>query len=113
MSAARKQKGAKTVESRRVFPPEYKREAVRLTLVGDRSVRAVAQDLGVDPNMLYQWKRQALARAQERPTDVFTGSGTMPSQDEEIRQLRRENATLREERDVLGKATAFFAKYAR
>ena len=63
MSTARKQKGAKTVETRRVFPPEYKREAVRLTLVGDRSVRAVALDLGVNPNLLSQWKRQALARA--------------------------------------------------
>ena len=108
MSAARKGKGAKasaTAEIRRVFPPEYKREAVRLALVGDRSVRAVAQDLGVRPDMLYQWKRQALARGQEHPSDVFTGAGTMMSQDEETRQLRRENATWREERDVLGKAT--------
>ena len=116
MSAARKGKGAKPaapVKTRRVFAPEYKREAVRLALIGDRSANAVAQDLGIDRNMLSQWKRQALARSQERPTDVFTGSGTMRSQDEEIRQLRRENVTLREERDVLGKATAFFAKYAR
>ena len=113
MSAARKGKRVHTVETRRVFPAEYKREAVRLALVGDRSVRAVAQDLGVRPDMLYQWKRQALARRQEPSADVFTGSGTMMSQDEEIRQLRRENTTLREERDVLGKATAIFAKYAR
>jgi transposase len=78
-----------------------------------RHVRAVAQALGVRPDMLYQWKRQAEARVQQPVADVFTGSGPMMSQDEEIRRLRRENATLREERDVLGKATAFFAKYAR
>ena len=116
MSAARKGTRAKApvaVETRRVFSPEYKREAVRLAVVGDRSVRAVAQALGVRREMLYQWKRQALARVQQPVGDVFTGSGTMMSQDEEIRRLRRENATLREERDVLGQATAFFAKYAR
>ncbi len=116
MSAARSGKRAKALavpETRRVFSPEYKREAVRLAVVGDRSVRAVAQALGVRPDMLYQWKRQAEARVQQPVADVFTGSGTMMSQDEEIRRLRRENATLREERDVLGKATAFFAKYAR
>jgi transposase len=115
MSAARRGKRAKAPavpETRRVFSPEYKREAVRLA-VGDRSVRAVALALGVRPDMLYQWRRQAEARVQQPVADVFTGSGTMMSQDEEIRRLRRENATLREERDVLGKATAFFAKYAR
>ena len=119
MNAARKAKEAQrsgiapAVETRRVFPAEYKREAVRLALVGDRSVRAVAQALGVRPDMSSQWKRQALARVHEQPADVFTGAGTMMSQDEEVRRLRRENATLREERDVLGKATAFFAKSAR
>ena len=76
-------------------------------------MRAVAQALGVCPDMLYQWKRQALARVQQSAADVFTGSGTMMSQVEEIRRLRRQNATLREERDVLGKATAYYAKYAR
>ena len=116
MSAARKGKRAKApaaAETRRVFSPGYKREAVRLAVAGDRSVRAVALALGVRPDMLYQWKRQAVVRIQQPAADVFTGSGTMMSQDEEIRRLRRENATLREERDVLGKATAFFAKYAR
>jgi transposase len=44
---------------------------------------------------------------------VFPGHGKLPSQDDEIRRLRREVAVLREERDILGKATAFFAKHAR
>ena len=43
-------------DTRRVFSPEYKREAVRLAVVGDRSVRAVALVLGVRPDTLYQWK---------------------------------------------------------
>jgi len=119
MTATRKTKRVATPrasparETRRQFIIEFKREAVRLAAVGDRSVRSVAQDLGIRPDMLYQWKRQATSRAGHDAKDVFTGNGTMMSQDEEIRRLRRENAVLREERDVLGKATAFFAKHAR
>jgi transposase len=48
-----------------------------------------------------------------RGSDVFPGNGKLTSQDEEIRQLRREVGLLREERDILKKATAFFAKESR
>ena len=104
MSAARKGRRATPAETRRLFSPAYTCEAVRSAVAGDRSVRAVAQALGARPDMLYQWKRQALARVQQPSADIFTGSNTMMSQDKKIRRLRRENATLREERDVLGKA---------
>ena len=106
MSAERKGRRATpatTAETRRLFSPAYNCEAVRFAAAGDRSVRAVAQALGARPDMLYQWKRQALARVQQPPADVFTGLDTMMSQDKKIRRLRRENATVREERDVLGK----------
>jgi len=98
---------------RRSFTPEFKLEAVRLAGLEDRPVSAVARELGVRPEMLHQWRYQATARAAHRGTDVFPGNGKLTSQDEEIRQLRRENAVLREERDILGKATAFFAKRPR
>jgi transposase len=45
--------------------------------------------------------------------DVFPGNGKLTSQDEELRRLRRENAILREEREILKKATAFFARVSR
>ncbi len=94
MNAAREAKEAQqsgiapAAETRRGFPREHKREAVRLALVGDRSVRAVAQALGVRPDMLYQWKRQALARVHEQPADVFIRRG----HDEEPR--RRNSAAF-------------------
>ena len=98
---------------RRSFTPEFKLEAVRLAGLDNRPVSAVARELWIRPEMLRQWRHQATARAGHRGTDVFPGNGKLSSQDEEIRQLRRENAVLREERDILGKATAFFAKRPR
>jgi transposase len=105
--------GSQTPRQRRRFTQEFKLEAVRLAGVGDRRVSEVARDLGLRAEMLRQWKRQAEARAGHGPADIFPGNGKLMSQDEEIRKLRREVTVLREERDILGKATAFFAKGVR
>jgi transposase len=105
--------GSQPLRTRRRFTQEFKLEAVRLAAIGDRRVSEVARDLGIGTEMLRQWKRQAAARAGQAGSDVFPGNGKLPSQDEEIRRLRRENAQLREERDILGKATAFFARNPR
>jgi len=105
--------GRLSPRTRRQFTQEFKLEAVRLATVGGRPLREVARDLTLRPEVLRQWKRQAEARAGNRPGDVFPGNGKLISQDEEIRRLRRECAQLREERDILGKATAFFAKNPR
>ena len=105
--------GSQTPQPRRRFTQDFKLETVRLAGVGDRRVSAVARELGIRPEMLRQWARQAEARVGRRPVDIFPGNGPLMSQDEEIRRLRRENAVLREERDILGKATAFFAKSVR
>ena len=105
--------GSQTPRPRRRFTQDFKLEAVRLAAVGDRRVSDVARELGIRPEMLRQWARQAEARAGHRPVDIFPGNGKLISQDEEIRRLRREVIVLREERDILGKATAFFAKSVR
>jgi transposase len=95
-------------QTRRQFTREFKVEAVRLVAVGDRPLTQVARELGVRPDMLRQWKRQAEGRSDAPRRDG--APGRLTSQDEEIRRLRRELAQVREERDILGKATAFFAK---
>ena len=105
--------GSQKPRHRRRFTQDFKLEAVRLAAVGDRRVSEVARDLGVRTEMLRQWRRQAAARVGQAPADIFPGNGKLISQDEEIRRLRREVAVLREERDILGKATAFFAKGVR
>ena len=100
-------------ETRRQYTQEFKLEAVRLVTSGEKSANQVARELGIRPDMLRQWRRQVEARAGQPATDVFPGPGKLPSQDEEIRRLRREVAQLREERDILGKAMAFFARTPR
>jgi transposase len=98
---------------RRQVTQEFQLEAVRLATAGERPVHQVARELGIRPDMLRQWKRQAEGRPGRLRQDVFPGHGKLPSQDEEIRRLRREVAQLREEREILKKAAAFFARESR
>ena len=95
-------------EIRRGFSREFKVEAVRQVVEQDRAVAAVARDLEISRHLLYRWKRQLEAEAK----DAFPGHGRMQPEQEEVRRLRRELATAREERDFLKKAIAFFAKEA-
>lgn len=103
---------------RRQFTAEFKIEAVRLTESG-RPASAVARELQISDNLLRRWRREFAIAARSGASsstsarDVFPGNGKLTSQDEEIRQLRREVARLREERDILKKATAFFARESR
>jgi len=96
------------VRERRKFSREFKLEAVRLATSGDRTVAQVARQLGVRADLLHKWER--LTRLEG---DAFPGNGRLSAQDDEIRRLRRELALVREERDILKKATAFFAKESR
>jgi transposase len=85
------------------YPPEFKAEAVRLYHASARSLQEVASELGVTGNSLREWVRRA---------EVEEGSREGLTQDEreELSRLRRENRVLREEREILRKATAFFVK---
>lgn len=98
---------------RRQFTAEFKLEAVRLVTEGSRPLAQVARELGIRPDMLRTWKRQTEGRAGLTPGEVFPGKGNLTGQDEEIRRLRRELEQVRQERDFLKKAAAYFAKESR
>jgi transposase len=87
---------------RRVFDDAFRREAVRILTSSDRTIRQVADDLGVGVSSLGKWKRQF--------DEAALLAGPHDDVDKELARLRRENELLRAERDLLKKATAFFAK---
>ena len=100
-------------EKRRQFTREFKLEAVRLVTSGERKVEELARELGVRPDMVRGWKKQAEGRAGLKQDDVFPGNGKLTSKDEELRTLRRELEEVRQERDFLKKAATYFAKGSR
>lgn len=89
------------------YTKEFKLEAVELSNRPGMSIRQAARDLGISGSNLGKWRKQFA----ENGADSFPGKGRLTPQDEELRRLKRENATLRMERDILKKATAFFAKH--
>jgi transposase len=89
---------------RHPYTPEFKAEAVRLATAGDQSVAKTARDLGVGIDSLHAWIKQAQLDAGTRHDGLTT------EEKEELTRLRREVRTLREEREILKKAAAFFAK---
>ena len=99
--------GKKKPRPRRSFTPEFKAEIVELCQRGDRSVGQVAKDFDLTETAVREWLKQA-----ER--DAGTGDGGLTtSEREELNQLRREARRLREDVEILKRATAFFAKETR
>lgn len=93
---------------RRRFSMEFKQEAVRLVKEKGVPITQVARDLGVDRSVLRSWTEKDAAGELAEPAPA--AARPKPDLDEEVRRLRRENAILREEREILKKAAAFFAK---
>jgi transposase len=92
---------------RRRFTAEFKAEAVRLVATGGKPLSQIARELGINEQVLRNWKKQAQSG---------DGVGLAPehfAHNEEIRRLQRELLRVTEERDILKKATAFFANQPR
>lgn len=98
---------------RRQFTPEFKLEAVRLVTEGGKAISQAARELGIRPDMLRTWKRQAEGQAGLAASDIFPGNGQLPSAEAELRRLRRELEVARQEVAFLKKAATYFAKEVR
>jgi transposase len=92
-----------TARTRRSFTPEFKARTVDLVRSSGKSVGDVCRDLDLTETAVRRWLAQA-------DIDVGRRDGLTTAEREELSRLRRENRTLREERDILKKAAAFFAK---
>lgn len=93
-------------KSRRKHSLEFKIEAVRQVVEGGRSLSEVAKGLGITTTMLSRWK----VKLESEGAAAFPGNGKVSAADEELRQLQRRLAIAEQERDILKKALAYFAK---
>ena len=96
----------KTPRPRRSFTAEFKAEIVELCQRGDRSIGQVARDFDLTETAVREWVRQADVDAGKR-------EGLTSEEKAELAQLRRENRRLKEDVEILKRATAFFAKETR
>jgi len=93
---------------RRSFTPEFKAEIVELCQRGDRSVGEVARDFDLTETAVREWVRQA-----GRDGGTRQDGGLTTAEHKELAELRRENRRLREDVEILKRATAFFAEGTR
>ena len=85
---------------------EFKTEAIRLALTSPQPIAKTARDLGIKESTLYSWVNSA----KDKSTAISNDQGKEVNLVEELNRLRKENARLKEEREILKKAAVFFAK---
>jgi transposase len=90
--------------TRKRYSKEFKLEAMRLLEAGDRTAQQIEHDLGIGSGQVGKWRRELAASGQR----AFPGNGT--ARDEELVRLRKEVASLREDREILRKVVAMFSK---
>ena len=100
--------GKKKPRPRRSFTPEFKAEIVELCQRGDRSIGQVARDFDLTETAVREWVKQA-----ERDSGARADDGLTTAERDELNQLRRDNRRLKEDVEILKRATAFFAKETR
>lgn len=88
----------------RPYPKEFREGALALVGEGERPIAQIAHELGIAESCLRRWIKQAELDSGKRDDGLTTGER------EELRRLRRENARLKQEKEILRKAAAFFAR---
>ena len=85
------------------FPPEFRRDVVRVARKGDATLRQIAKDFGISEQSLYRWMQQA---------DIDEGirGGVTTAETVEVRELKKRNRVLEQENEILRRAAAFFAR---
>lgn len=99
-----------TNNKRAKYPAEFKESAVKLALESDKPASHTAAELGINVDTMYTWIKQ---HSDAKPPKTKFSSREMNYHVEEIKQLKKELARVTQERDILKKATAYFAKEAR
>ena len=95
----------KTRRERRTFNDEYKQQVLELVRAGDQSVSQICRDLDLTASTVRRW-----INADKASNGTMTQNSLSETDQQELERLRAENKRLKTERDILKKATAFFAK---
>ncbi len=90
---------------RRVYSPEFKQNAVKLVLAGKKPRSQIAREIDVRADLLFRWQKEFAPQSTPEATPMNANSDK-----QRIRELERELETVKEERDILKKATALFAR---
>ena len=95
-------------KDRRKYSKEFKLEAIQLQKKGERTVSEVERELGITQGLLWKWK--ADLEKQPKKEEAFPGTGKLSDTDARIRQLEREIALLKEDKEILKKVLTMFSK---
>ena len=95
-----------STKKRKRYSREFKLEAVRLITDKGYSIAEASRNLGVEYSVLRRWKKELA----DDPQNAFPGKGQLKAADQELRALQRELERVKEERDILKKALAYFAE---
>ena len=95
----------KTRRERRTFTDEYKQHVLALVREGDKSITQICRELDLTQSAVHKW-----IKADQDSNGTMTQNSLTESDKQELQRLRAENKQLKTERDILKKATAFFAK---
>ena len=97
-----------SVQNRRKYDPDFKRNAVLLSLDPERSAAQVAEDLGISRELLYRWRKEYRRREEL----AFPGHGreALTPEEQRIRDLEKKLKDVEMERDILKKAMAIFSR---
>ena len=95
-----------STKTKKSYSREFKTEAVGLITEKGYSIAEASRNLGIEYSILRRWKKQLT----DDPQYAFPGKGRLKAPDEELRRLKRELERVKEERDILKKALAYFAE---
>ncbi len=93
---------------RKKISKQFKLDAIEQYEHGDKSMAQVERELGITAGSLGKWRSEL--REAKSETDAFPGNGNLPESEARLRQLERENAQLRQEKEILKKVLAIYSR---
>ena len=97
--------------TRKKYSKQFKLDAIQMYENGEKSMAQVERELGITVGLLAKWREELLQAKDQK--DAFPGNGNLPDSEARIRQLERENAQLRQEKEILKKVLGIYSKDAR